>query len=286
MRNCLIVYFSQTGATARASERIAAGLCASGFEVKACNIKDQKPPDVRDYDVLGIGFPVYGFSPPFNVSDYVNGLPHLEGMSSFVFVTYGTYRFNAADRIRQALARKGAKEVGHFHCRGADFYLHYLKLGYLFSPDHPTAEELTGAETFGREIAARVEGGQHLRAPRESAPSLIYRMERLSYRRWFSTWVHSRLFKVDVQKCNVCRLCVARCPVGNITENKGGYPIWGRNCLLCLTCEMECPEEAIVSLQSSSAFRPFLKYNVRKASQDPSISHVRVTHRHGRTIHT
>jgi flavodoxin len=61
MPKCLIVYFSQTSATARASEHIAAGLRASGFEVGVCNIKDEKPPDVHNYDVLGIGFPVYAF---------------------------------------------------------------------------------------------------------------------------------------------------------------------------------------------------------------------------------
>lgn len=89
---------------------------------------------------------------------------------------------------------------------------------------------------------------------------------------------------MDVKKCSLCGLCSTLCPVRNIRENKAGYPIWGRDCLMCFTCEMECPEEAITSLQSSWIFRPFMTYNVRKASQDPSISHVRVTHRGGRTI--
>jgi flavodoxin/Pyruvate/2-oxoacid:ferredoxin oxidoreductase delta subunit len=283
MAKCLMVYFSQTGATARAGERIAAGLRASGFEVEACNLKDRKPPEVRDYDLLGIGAPVYAFAPPLNVSDYVNGLPRLDGKPAFVFVTYGTFRFNAADRIRRPLARKGAKEVGLFHCRGADFYLGYLKLGHLFSPDHPTAGELAAAEGFGREVAARVKEGRESIAPRETAPPLIYRIERLSFSRWMSAWVHTRFFKLDVQKCNMCGLCAARCPVGNVTESEAGYPVWGRNCLLCLTCEMECPEEAIASLQNSWAFRPFMKHNVRKASEDPSVTHVKVTHRNGRT---
>jgi len=286
MSKCLIVYFSQTGSTARAVERIATGLRASGFEVRACNIKDQKPPDVHGYEVLGIGFPVYAFKPPLNVCDYVSRLPDLEGRPAFVFLTHGTHRFNAADSIRRELVRKKAKEVGYFHCRGADFYLQYLKLGYLFSADHPTAEELASAETFGREIAKRVQDGQHPTASREHAPPLIYRFERLTFSRWLSTWVHCRLFRVDVKKCNACGLCMARCPVGNITEGKAGHPVWGRNCLLCLTCEMECPEEAIISLQSSSVFRLFIKYNVRKASHDSSVPHARVTHSRGRTIRT
>ena len=110
MTKGLIVYFSQTGSTARAVERIATGLRASGFEVRACNIKDQKPPDVHGYDVLGIGFPVYAFKPPLNVCDHVSRLPDLEGRPAFVFLTHGTHRFNAADSIRRELVRKKAKE--------------------------------------------------------------------------------------------------------------------------------------------------------------------------------
>ncbi len=283
MRRCLIVYFSQTGSTARAGELVAAGMRASGFEVKLCNIKDEKPPDVHSYDMLGIGFPAYGFNPPFNVSDYVNGLGHLEGMPAFALVTYGTYRFNAANSVRQALVRKGAKEVGYFCCRGADFYLQYLKRGYFFSPDHPTAEELDKAEAFGREIVARVDGGQYLCAAKERAPSVIYRLEQLFYGSGWLARFQTRLFKVDRQKCNLCGLCAARCPVGNISQNQAGYPRWGRYCLMCLTCEMECSEDAITSVQGWSAIRPFVTYNVQKASQDPSISHVRVNHQHGRT---
>jgi len=286
MPKCLIVYFSQTGSTARAGERIATGLRGLGFDVKVCNIKDEKPPDVHSYDVLGIGSPVYAFKPPLNVCDYVSSLPDLAGKPAFVFLTHGTHRFNAADSIRGELLRKKAKEAGYFHCRGADFYLQYLRLGYLFSAGHPTAEELASAETFGREIAKRVQDGQRPTASREHAPPLIYRFERLTFSRWLSTWVHCRLFRVDVKKCNACGLCMAHCPVGNITESKAGHPVWGRNCLLCLMCEMECPEEAIISLQSSSVFRLFIQYNVRKASHDPSIPHARVTHRRGRTIRT
>ncbi len=286
MSRCLVVYFSQAGSTARTGERIAAGLRASGFEVKLCNMKDEKPPEVHDYALLGVGFPVYYFSPPHNVSEYVSSLCHIEGMPVFVFTTYGTYRFNAADSIRRELVRKKAREVGYFHCRGADLYCQYLKLGYLFSADNPTPAELAGAEAFGQEVSARLLRGQQLAVSRERTPSLVYRIERLSTNRRLSAWLYSRLFKVDAQKCSACGLCAAHCPVGNITEDKAGHPIWGRNCLLCVTCEMECPEEAIISVQSSSLFRPFLKYNVRKASQDPSIPHVKVTHRHGRTTRT
>jgi flavodoxin/ferredoxin len=279
MSKCLIVYFSQGGTTAQVAERIATGLRGEGYQVDLCNMNGQQPPDVRDYDLFGVGAPVYYFRPPFNVDDYLNSLPDLGGMPAFAFVMYGTYRFDAGNKIRRALASKGAREVGYFHARGADFFVGYLKQGYLFSPGHPVDGELAQAETFGRDVAAHVVGRQYIRPEDDPSPSMIYRLERFSLGRWFTRQVYTRLFSVDKDKCTACGLCMELCPVGNITEGKGRRPVWGRNCLLCLTCELKCPEEAISSPVSWPLIRPFMIYNTRCASRDPSIEHVRIDRR-------
>jgi len=283
MSRSLIVYFSQGGTTARVTESIATGLCATGYQVDLCNMKDERPPDLGGYDLLGIGLPVYYYRPPFTVMDYVNSLPDLDGFPAFVFVLHGTYRGDAGSAIRHALARKGAQEVGYFHCRGADYFLGYLNEGYLFSPDHPTVEELAQSEAFGRQVAAHLAGKQYARPEDDRPPSMVYRLERFLTNRWLIKQMYSRLFRVDADKCTACGLCTKLCPTGNITENKGGRPVWGRDCLLCLTCEIKCPQDAITSPVSWLLFRPFMIYNVRHASRDPSLDHVRVIHSRGRT---
>jgi len=265
------------------AESIATGLRTAEHQVDLCNMKDERPPDLGGYDLLGIGLPVYYFRPPFNVTDYVNSLPDLEGLLAFVFVLHGTYRGDASNPIRRALAHKGAREVGYFHCPGADYYLGYLKEEHLFSPDHPTVEELAQAEAFGREVAAHAAGQQYPRPEDDRPPSMVYRLERFLTNRWLIKQMCSRLFRVDAEKCTACGLCAKLCPTGNITEDKGGRPVWGRDCLLCLTCEMKCPQDAITSPVSWPIFRPFMIYNMRHASRDPSLDHVRVTHSHGRT---
>lgn len=279
----LIVYFSQGGTTGRVAESIAAGLRVAEYQVDLYNIKSGHLPDLSDYDLIGVGSPVYYYRLPFNVLDYVNSLPDLDGIPAFVFLLYGTYRGDAGNAIRRALTRKGAQEIGYFHCRGADYALVYLREGYLFSPDHPTEGELAQAETFGRELAARVAGKQYVRPEDDRPPSPVYRLERFLTNRWLARQMYSRLFSVDASSCTACALCVEQCPVGNITEGEGGRPVWGRSCLLCLTCELRCPTEAITSPVSWSLFRPFMIYNVRQAAQDPSVDHVRVIHSHGRT---
>ena len=283
MAKSLIVYFSLGGTTARVSESIATGLRTAEHRVDLCNIKDEQPPGLDGYDLLGIGAPAYYFRPPFNVMDYVNSLHHLDGLPAFVFVLHGTYRGDAGNAMRQALAQKGTQEAGYFCCYGADFFLSYLKEGYLFSPDHPTAEELTRAEEFGREVAGRIAGQEYTRPKYDPPPAIVYRMERFLLNRWLVKQVYSRLFRVNGNKCVACGLCREQCPTGNITEDKEGCPVWGHNCLLCLNCEMQCPEDAITSPVSWSLFRSTMMYNVRQASRDPSLDHVRVKHSQGRT---
>ncbi|UCC61007.1 MAG: EFR1 family ferrodoxin [Dehalococcoidia bacterium] len=276
MPRCLIVYFSQSGTTARVAESIAAGLHSSDYEVDLFNINGSPPPDFGGYDLLGIGSPVYYYRPPFNVSDYLRSMPVIRGLPVFVFMMYGTYRFDTGNRIRRALAGKGAREVGYFHAHGADLYPGYLKEGYLFSPGYPTEEELSQAEEFGRHVAARVEGGEYIMAEADRPPPPIYRFERFALGRWFFRNIYSRLFKADREKCTACGVCIQLCPSGNIVEGRGRRPVWGRNCLLCFTCQVQCPEEAVIWRLGWTLMRPFTIYNARSAARDASVDCSRI----------
>jgi flavodoxin/NAD-dependent dihydropyrimidine dehydrogenase PreA subunit len=229
MSKSLIAYFSQSGTTAKVAESIATGLRREGYQVDLHNIKEKQQPDLSGYDLLGIGSPVYFFRPPFIVTDYLKSLPDLGGLPTFTFVLHGTYRFDTGKSIRRVLVRKGARDVDYFHCHGADFFLGYIKQGYLFSPDHPTPEELSLAEDFGSQVAERVAGKPYSLAEEDRPPMLVYRLERLFMNRLFVEQVYSRMFKVDKKSCDACGLCMKICPRANIRKDRDGYPVWGRN---------------------------------------------------------
>ena len=42
--------------------------------------------------------------------------------------------------------------------------------------------------------------------------------------------------------------------VARTGENEKGQPVWGRDCLFCLYCEMHCPEDAITTDPETGAF--------------------------------
>lgn len=283
MPRALLVYFSQGGTTECVADAIASGLSATAWEVDRHNLRDGPPPDPAGYDLLGVGTPTHYYRPPFNVSDYLDRLPDLNQKPVLTFVLYGTYRGDAGNRVRQALARKGGREVGYFHCRGADYYPPYLRAGYLFSPDHPTPHELAAAGAFGRDVARRVAAGDYPAIPFDPRPPLGYRLERALASRPLVRHVYSRLFRVDRDRCTGCGRCVARCPTGNVIQDREGCPVWGRECLFCLACEMSCPQEAITSPMDWAVSAAAVRRNVRAAARDPELDFARVEHRKGRT---
>jgi len=283
MSKCLLVYYSQGGTTSRIAESIAKGLRAAEHVVDLHNLKDGPAPDPGAYDVLGLGTPVYYFRPPFIVTDHLNSLPDLLGKPFFVYVVYGVDCGDAGNIVRRALERKGGKEIGYSRYFGADYFLGYLKRGYLFSPDHPKLDEIARAEVYGREITARLGGREYRKAEYDGPTHRVYRLERFLVNRLFVRQMYSRLFGVDHAKCNACGLCMKLCPTRNISGDKNGHPSWERNCILCLSCEMKCPKDAISSPVTWSLFQPFMIYNIRRASRDRRVEMVRVVHAHGHT---
>jgi len=205
----------------------------------------------------------------------------LNSTPAFSFNLYGTYPADAGRQLRKLLAKKGARDVGYFSCRGAEYNLCYLMKGYLFSPDNLTSEELAQAEAFGHEVAARVSGKGYASTPVFRSPPFVYRVERMMCDRWVIENLMSRTFRVKGELCNSCGLCVKLCPNANIRADKDGCPRWAKNCLGCLTCEMRCPRDAITCLVDRLG--PMWDYNVRHMSADKTLQFARVRHQHGRT---
>jgi NAD-dependent dihydropyrimidine dehydrogenase PreA subunit/flavodoxin len=281
---CLIVYFSQAGSTARVATAIGTGLTGAGYDVSLRSLDRRATPWVRDFDLIGLGCPVYSYALPHNFVDFLRSLPPLEGQPVFLFNTNGTYSFDSASRFAQLVQAKGANILGYFSCHGWDSYLGYARVGWLFSGSHPDQADLASAGTFGRDIAAMLAGKAgtapyHLHS---TPPPLVYRLERLFTGRWLTAHVYSRFFKADGEKCSGCGTCVEVCPADNIRVSSEGSPLWRHECIGCLMCELRCPQGAIRSPTADWAlFRPFLRHNVRIASKDSQIERNKARHRNG-----
>lgn len=283
----LVCYWSLTGATRRVAESIADGVRSEGAECVLADLRDGAPPDARSFDVIGVGFPVHWYRAPTPVSRALRALGRLDGTPVFVFSTNGTFRSSAVNAVRRALARSGGTEVGLFTALGEGHFYPYARRGHQFSPGHPTEEELQAARAFGEGIVrttrALAEGAPPPpAAPRDPHGHPLYAFIRLASSQAMVRLVYSRFFRARHERCVKCGLCARACPVGNIAWEKGRFPSWGRDCVLCLECVRVCPEEAVICPIDWPVFAPFIRWTIGQALRRPGLEHARVEFRRGK----
>jgi len=282
-KKILIAIFSQTGTTLRVAEEISDGLrAASGCEIIFHTIHSLPVPSPAEFDVIGIGTPVYMFRPPFPVKDFINSLTDLKGKSFFTFVQYGSAPGACGNWIRKQMQKKHARDIGYLLTRGSDYFIGYIKRGYLFSADSPNQHELNKAHNFGQLLIRRL--GSKIEETEKFDPAThpVYAIERFTTNRLYTKLLYSRFFKAD-ERCDACGICIKKCPVKNIKPGMKKHPVWNSNCILCGTCEMVCPKDAVSSPFDWLIFAPFMAFNINKAKREKT-PYVRVAHGDGKTV--
>lgn len=291
MPRVLILYWSLTGTTSQVARSISDGLLSEGAECTLRDLREGLPEDITPFDIVGVGSPIHWFRLPIPVRKAITRLGPLGGRSVFVFSLYGTCRGGGLNQARHALLRAGGRELGVFSCLGEDRFYPYARLGALFSPGHPTAAELEAASAFGRSIATAHGSVEHggpdpAPAPFDPPTHTVHALERLVTGPRLTRVVYSRAFKVDSDRCSRCGRCARGCPVGNIEWRRGELPSWRQECVLCLLCVTNCAEEAVTCPMDWSVFRPFVRWNIRRALRDPEIEHAGVRFERGKFIRT
>ena len=281
MIKTLIATFSQAGSTKKIAHKIALGLSASNWEVTHINITGSTIPDLDEYDVIGIGTPTYFFRPPFIVEDFVQGMKGLEGKPSFVFILHGTHPGNCGNWIRRKLKSKGSRDLGYFRSFGADYWMGYIKRGIMFCPNSPTDRELSSAVAFGKKVTVRFSEYKPSVEPFDEPTPLMYGIERMLVDRPVAKLMYSKTFQADT-RCDNCGICISKCPVNNISEEKNKKLKWHSDCILCATCELSCPKDAIHSAFDWKIFAPFMHYNI-STSKNKNIPYATVKHENGKT---
>ena len=276
---CLIVYFSLDHASEAVAQQIAKTFEDHHWQVDAHNLTNLPNLDLDVYDMFGFGSPVYYFSLPVHFQHYLEALPSLNNKPTFIFLLSGTYAYDTSLRFTRLLKQKQADIIGYYYAHGEDYYYPYLKLGALFSVNHPTTNELTDTQKFALDMIEHPHDNPWIE--HSTSPTMMVRFQRLFTKRFMIEKAYQSMFKLDKQRCQKCGACVRDCPTHNLTKDKDNYPVWNKSCILCLHCEMNCPHEAIISPMSSPTSESLIKRNVIIARQDPSIDHVDVSVKNG-----
>ena len=232
----MILYFSGTGNSKYAAQRIADGLgdtlCSMNDRIKA---GDTSP--VETGSRLVIVTPTYAWRIPRLVRDWLLHT-ELNGATQVWFVMTCGSEIGSAGRYNQSLCReKGLSCMGTAQLIMPENYIAMFN-----APQPEEARQIaTKAEPdIDRAIAA-------IREERAFPPTRCNLYDRFMSGPvnpiFYGCFVKARAFAVG-DACTGCGQCARLCPTNNITLQEG-KPVWGGDCTHCMACICRCPAEAI-----------------------------------------
>lgn len=228
MAKLTAIYFSATDTARKCVEEV-----ANGFDQelsKAINIADNLEavlPDFTEKDVVIIASPVYGGRLPIQVSA---ALQRLNGNNAraIAIVVYGNRDYDdALLELTDILSAKSFRTVG----QGAFIGQHSIfpKVG----TSRPDNSDILQLHEFGQECRKVIETEAKsyvLESPKGKRP----------YKKIAGVPVHPKAAESD---CTRCGICVAKCPVGAIPQERP-FSTNNQICISCGRCITVCSNNA------------------------------------------
>lgn len=243
--NIVLVHFSQTGNTEKLSEAFAGAFRGNGHTVRVLSLKDARPPDFLNCDMLGFGAPCFESQAPTPVKEFLRTLPQLPGKPAFVFATSGGAPGRVLYDLSSGLEKKGAAVIGGYLSRGMVHHPAPCLTGRM--PDRPDENDLERARSFALAVDRHLKTGSSF-PPAEGKKNVLkpgwgfYDLISLIARPFLLRILLPKP-KPDRSLCNQCGVCSQECPVRCIA--RGPYPVLSRECIRCYRCMNACPLKAL-----------------------------------------
>lgn len=243
---CVVIYFSQTGNTEKVAKAIQTGVKQAAGHCDIVKIEEANPRRLYEYDLIGLGSPVFFSKEPGNIDVFINNMRFVGGKHIFSFCTHCTTWTPYFPSVVPKLQDKGLIVIGW-----NDWYAHNWQpitqpTPYL-TDGHPDEIDIQEAEDFGREMvwrSQRIYAGKTDLIPDTppQGPPLFTQIPLSAFK---------DLVGYDRERCRYpkCRLCMDNCPMDGI-DLTIDPPILAKPCIYCTFCEAICPSGAItISLE-------------------------------------
>lgn len=237
---CLLIYFTGTFNTRYVSQRLKEKMEAAGYEVDLYEINplNNEQLDFSGYDLIGLGYPIYGYNAPWPFLKFIRKQKFPKGIRTFIYKNSGeTEKVNDASSlfVWRKLKRSGAIIENEYHFL-MPYNIHFRFDERLVKEILMMDEKLYDILVY--EVTHRIPNIKRYKLWHK----IVTRMVSIQF---IGGDVNSFLYSVDEDKCAHCDLCVKRCPTQNIYVDKSGKIKFHHHCLMCMRCSFFCPTNAI-----------------------------------------
>jgi len=237
---CLLLYYTGTNNTEYLTNLLKERLQNKGLKVDTYRINPLKIKkiDFSSYDLLGLGYPIYGFNTPYPFVKFFKKQTIKKGLKTFIYKNSGeTYHANDASSIPlvKKLHHDGALLENEYH-----FMMPY---NIHFRFDENLVKEILEKDDMLLDILVK-EVLEDI--PNIKKYKIIDRIVTFFVKlQYIGGPINSFFYKIEKDKCINCNKCIDNCPMKNIYLNKKGKISFHHNCIMCMKCSMECPKNAV-----------------------------------------
>lgn len=192
-------------------------------------------------EILGIVFPVYSWSVPKLVSEFLRTVS-IKGKPSYIFAacTCGDQTGLTYEHLCKDLSKQGLQLDAFFSFQMPETYINLP--GFSLDTPENAKRKIDGTKESLSEVIGlikqRAQGNyDKLRGSKTFLKSNILKPL------FYGLLITDRKFHVS-DACIGCGICAKNCPLQNITiEND--RPKWNGHCTNCMSCYHRCPKNAI-----------------------------------------
>lgn len=233
----LLIYFTGTYNTRYLTSLLQERFLSIGDKVDILEVKEGSEITDLDYDLIGLGYPIYAFNAPNYFNKFIKGVEFKKDQKVFIYKQSGeVFKLNDASsrKIKKYLKKKKAILINEKH--------YVLPYNIHFRFEDKFIEEILYyderlLDIFFYELEKQIISiiKPHFFA---TLTSLLLSIQKLG------GCLNGPLYKVDKNKCINCGKCISDCPVNNISRKKGKI-VFSNHCLMCMRCSFYCPSDAI-----------------------------------------
>ena len=254
MLKVAIFQFSGTGNTYYISQRIQEEMREKRIICDLYAIESLKESNhlVDHYDVIGLGYPIYGSSIPKIVRNWIDSLRHRTDKRGFVFCTQMMFSGDGAAYAARLLRKKGYKilEQEHFNMPNniTDYRIFRVKKAINFEKielkNKYKVKKIVRNILLERRFLKGSNPFSHLLGLTQRIPYTLF--ERL---------LMNHAIRQE-PNCILCGKCAEICPTKNFVIRDGALKVRNK-CILCYRCINHCPVQALHISKKTLVKRPY-----------------------------